>query len=77
MKKIAMKNGKPEFILDTEDLKYPMYVNLLMKNNGFRIYDVKDVNDVTFYYNCYAYFNQRGIARTRSGRTARTFCKKR
>ena len=68
MKKIAMKDGRPKFILDTEDLDYQMYINLLEKHHDYQICDVKDVNDVTFYHNCNAYFDPDGEYETKDGR---------
>jgi len=56
MKKIAMKDGD-QFILDTNDVNYQMYINLLEKHHDYQICDAKDINEVTLYYNCKAYFD--------------------
>jgi hypothetical protein len=62
-----MKDGNPRFILDTDNADYQKFVSLLKKND-YDIYDAKDVNDVTFYYNCYAYFDPDGEYETKDGR---------
>jgi len=68
MKKIAMKDGD-QFILDTNDVNYQMYINLLEKHHDYQICDAKDINEVTLYYNCKAYFDSDGEYEIKDGRS--------
>lgn len=69
MKKIIMKDGEPQFILDTNDKDYYKYIHLLEKHHTYQICDIKDANDFVFCYDCNAYFDTNGKYKTKDGRS--------